>query len=54
MEQPHFEGMDRRELYEAQNPEQLVKFRTNLLARLSMLESEVHFINDVLGGMGYE
>lgn len=54
MEQLQFDGMERRTLLEAQSPEQLRELRVNLLMRLSELESEVHLINDVLEGMGYE
>ena len=48
----HFEGMSRRDILEAQEPAVLLGLRGEMLNRLSDLESEIHLVNDVLGGMG--
>lgn len=41
-----------RDLFEAQTPEVLKAHRAKLLGKMSLIESRVFLINDVLGGMG--
>lgn len=43
-----------RDLFEAQTPEVLKAHRAKLLGKMSLIESRVFLINDVLGGMGAE
>lgn len=43
----------KRELLERQTPSVLTAHKTELLRRLSDLESEVHLVNDVLDGYGH-
>lgn len=43
-----------RSVFESQPPEVLKAHRQMLLGRMSLLESKVFLINDVLGGIGAE
>lgn len=43
-----------RDLYEGQTPEVLKLHHAKLLGKMSLIESRVFLINDVLGGMGVE
>ena len=52
--QPVLEGMTEREILEGFNPEQLVEYKGFLLEKYSDLERQVHLVNDILGGYGYE
>lgn len=45
---------EKREVLEAQPVEVLLGYRALLLEKLSDIESDVHLINDVLEGNGYE
>ena len=54
MEQPHFEGMSKRNLLETMTPLQLRELRAELLIKLSEAESDVHLINSVLEERGLE
>lgn len=51
-EQPHLDGMSRRQMLEAQAPAVLIALKGEMLDKLSDLESDVHLINDVLLGYG--
>ncbi len=52
--QPHFEGMSRREVLESQEPAVLIELRATMLNTLSDLERDIHLVNDVLEGYGIE
>lgn len=51
--QPALEGMSEREILEQYSPEQLVEYKSFLLERYSDLERQVHLVNDILDGYGY-
>lgn len=48
------ELFSRRSVLESQEPATLLALRDKKLAELSDLESDIHLINDVLGGYGWE
>lgn len=52
--QPVLEGMSEREILEGFSPEQLVEYKGFLLEKYSDLERQVHLVNDILDGYGYE
>ena len=47
------ELISKREVYEAQKPEVLIAHRAKLLGKLSLIESEIFLLNDVIDGYGY-
>lgn len=52
--QPHFEGLSRREVLEMQEPAVLIELRATMLNTYSDLERDIHLVNDVLAGYGVE
>jgi len=54
LNEPHFEGMSRREILEMQEPAVLIELRATMLNTLSDLERDIHLVNDVLDGYGVE
>lgn len=46
--------MHERNILEDQSVEVLIDYRATLLEHMSRIENNIHLINDVLGGMGYE
>lgn len=52
MEQPPL--IEKREVLEMQDIATLLGWKALMLAKMSELESEVHLVNDVLDGLGYE
>jgi len=52
--QPALEGMSEREILEGFSPDQLVEYKGFLLEKYSDLERQVHLVNDILDGYGYE
>ena len=51
--QPVLEGMSERDILEGYSPEQLVEYKGFLLEKYSDLERQVHLVNDILDGYGY-
>lgn len=46
--------IEKREVLESQEVAVLIGYRALLLDKLSTIEQNIHLINDVLDGMGYE
>lgn len=57
-EQLHFDNMSESELHLEKDKQkyiqEIIDYRTDLLMGLSAMESEVHRINRLMEGMGYE
>jgi hypothetical protein len=51
--QSPLEGMEKRDIFEMQDTVVLLGYKALLLSKMSDLETDVHLINDVLGGSGY-
>lgn len=47
------EGLSDRDILEVYSPEQLLDYKSFLLDKYSVIESQVNLINDILDGYGY-
>ena len=47
-------GMTERDILEGYTPEQLKDYKEHLLDKYNAVEQEIHLVNDVLDGYGYE